>query len=167
MRPVVIIEPNEPVDGAPAVVEGPALLQGQALVVDGPKEAFDFAIRLRVAGPDQMMGDAETAARLLEPREPVGVVGMPHGEGERIVGQDGLHAIRELGDDVFEEVGGGHAGLIQGDGDDGFPAEVVDRGEFVVKSGISERGQQFDIDVHELPRPALLVPLHRRAWRAR
>src|SRR6476660_926931 len=102
MRPFVIVKPNEAAHRPGAMVECPLALQRQAFIVDRPKEPLDLAIRLGATRPEQMMDDPQALARLLEARQALAMPGVLHREGQRVVGQYGLHAVRQLRDDLLE-----------------------------------------------------------------
>ena len=97
MGPFVIVEPDEAFNRAVAMIERPLALQGQTLVVDRTEESLHFAVRLRSAWPEQMVHDAQGVTRLVEPRQPIGMPGMLHGEGQRVVRQHSFDAIRQGG----------------------------------------------------------------------
>jgi hypothetical protein len=53
----VIVELGEALDGARALAEGPAPLQGEAFFINGPKEPFHCAVPVWPTRPQQMMHD--------------------------------------------------------------------------------------------------------------
>lgn len=73
MRPLMIVVPNKLVHGATARGKREERPHVETLVVDGPKEAFDLAVRLRRIRPEQVMRNLVGRADLLEPRQAVGV----------------------------------------------------------------------------------------------
>ena len=85
--------------------------------------------------------------------------GVAHREGKGVVGQDGLNRIGQRGGDVLQERRSGGTGGFGRDRHDCFPAEVIDGGKLEVMPGIAEGRQEFEIDVHELPGPALFKAL--------
>jgi len=163
MRPFVIVELDEGGDGSRAVLERPATLKRETFVIDRPKEALDLAVRLRATGAPQVVDDAQTATRLLKPGEPLGVLGVPHRKREGIVRQHRLDTVWECGHDGLQERRGGGATLVRRHGHHGLAAEIVDRGKFIVVPGISQRRQEFDIQMQQLAGPTLLIPFRRPA----
>ena len=152
MRSFVIAVPNKSFDGSAARGECKQRADVEAFVVDGAKEALDFAIGLRRVGPEHVMPNAERGADLLKSRQPLSMMRVAHGERERVVRQDRFDAIRQRGDDVLEEGGRRGAGLVRLNRDDGLAAEVIDGRKFEVMPGISQRRQVFEVDVEQLAR---------------
>jgi hypothetical protein len=157
MRPFVIVEPDEAFHGAIAMREGPAPLEGQALVIDRAKESLDLAVGLGPPRPQQVMHDAQAATGLLESRQPIVVQGMTYREGQGVVRQHGFNAIRQAAHDLLEEARGGDTHLLGGDRDDRLTTKVINGRKFVVVPGISQRRQQLDVDMQQLARPTLFI----------
>jgi hypothetical protein len=82
-----------------------------------------------------------------------------HREGKRVVRQHGFDPIRQRLDDPLEKPCRGEARLIEANPNDRFAAKVIDGGKLVVVPSISEGRQELNIDVDQLARPLLLVPL--------
>ena len=106
----MVVIPNEFLNRTAASFEGKERADMEAFVIEGAKEALDFAIRLRCVRSQDEVANPKRGANLLKPSQPVRMKGMPHGKGKRVVGEDGLDAIRQGGDDVLEKRGGHRAG---------------------------------------------------------
>jgi len=167
MRPFVIVEPDEAFHGSIAVREGPAALEGQALVIDRAKEPLDLAVGLGPPRSQQVMHDAQAATGLLESREAVVVQGMTHGEGQGVVRQYGFDPIRQAAHDLLEEARSGETGLLGRDRDDRLTTKIINGRKFVVVPGISQRRQQLDVDMQQLAWPTLFIAPTGRPPRAR
>src|SRR5690242_20242231 len=102
MRSLMVVVPDKLLDSTTAGAERKQRPYVQALVIDGSKEPFDFAIRLWRVGPQQVMRDAAGRADLLEASQAISVQRMAHRKREGVVGQDRLDAIRQRCGDVLE-----------------------------------------------------------------
>ena len=158
MRSFVIVVPHKAFDGATARAEREERADVEAFVVDGPEEAFDFAVGLRGIGADHVMANGECLADLLKPCQAVGMMRVAHGEREGVVREYRFDGVRQRLDDVLEEVGGRSAGLVGLNPDDGLAAEVVNGRELEVMPGVAKRRQVFPIDVEQLAWSTLFVP---------
>src|SRR5688500_2739768 len=139
MRTFMIVVPDELVDRPGARGEGKQWVDVEALVVNGPKEPFDFAIRLGRIRPQQVMANVVGGTHLLKAGEPRRVKGIAHGEREGVVGQHRFDAIWQRRQHVLEECRRGRTGLVGMNRYDGFATEIVDRRKFVVIPGVSQR----------------------------
>ena len=137
MRSLVIVVPQELLQSAIAGFEGKKPAAIEAFVVDGAKEAFDFAIALRGIGAEQAVFDAQAVAELLKTGLALAMKGELHREHPSVVGHDGLDAVRQAIQDTFEKLAGRTRGLFGGDPGDGLAGEVIDGSEFEVVTGIS------------------------------
>jgi len=163
----MIVEPDEVIDRAcprPKRVQRASI---QALVIDGAKEALDFTVRLGRARAEQVVPNPQGRTRLLEARQTVRMLRVAHREGKRVVRQHGFDPIRQRLDDPLEKPCRGEARLIEANPNDRFAAKVIDGGKLVVVPSISEGRQELNIDVDQLARPLLLVPLRAGPDRSR
>src|SRR5688572_32387980 len=167
MRSFVIVVPDKVIDRTASRgkrKQGPDV---QALVVDGSKESLDFPVGLRGVRAQEVVPDAVGRADLLKSRLPVGVVRVPHCEGQGVIREDCVDAVRQGGQDVLQEGRGGSAGLVGLNRDDRFAAEIIDSREFEVIPSISERRQVFEVEMQQLTRPLFLVAFRLGARRTR
>ena len=107
MRSFVIVVPDEIVDGAAPCGKREKGPHVETFVVDGPKEALDFPVRLRRIGTEQMVHNAGALTGLLKARQPLGVERVAHRERKRVVGQHGLDRVRQRRRDALEKGGRG------------------------------------------------------------
>ena len=130
----------------------------EALVVNRLDEAFHLPVRFRTPRPNEPMFNARALQRLLEPRPPIRVKGIPHREHHVVVGHHGLDAIRQLRQHMFEKPRGRDGAAFARDRREPFTTEVIDRRILKFRPG-SERRQVFQIQMQQLPGPALLIAL--------
>ena len=167
MRSLMVVVPNKLLDRSTASGKCKQRPDVEAFVIDGAKETLDFAVRLRRVRAEYMMPDIERRADLLEPRQPLRVERMAHRKGEGVIGQNGLDAVRECGDHVFEKGGRRGASLVRPDRHDGFSAEIVDGRELKVMPGVPQRRQVFEVEVEQLARPLFFIATRGRPCRSR
>ena len=139
MRSLMVVVPHEILDGSTAGREGKQLTHMQAFIVDRSEEALDLAVGLGRVRPQQVVANVMGRADLLEARQAVRVMGMSHGEGERVVRQHGVDAIRQGAEHMLEKRGRDGTGLLGVNRHDRLAAKVVDGRKFEVIPGISQR----------------------------
>ena len=73
MRSLMVVIPDEFLDGSAARRKGDQRSNVKAFVIDRAKEPLDFAVGLRRIRPKQMMRNTEMLASLLKPCQPIGM----------------------------------------------------------------------------------------------
>ena len=140
MRSLMIVVPDEFLHRSAARCKGEERPDVEAFVINGAKETFDFAVRLRRVRPQQVMADVVGSTHLLKARQPRRVPRVPHRKGEGVIREDRLDAVGQGTEDMLEKAGGGDTRLVSVNGDHGFTTEVIDGGKFEIIPGISQRG---------------------------
>src|SRR5687768_16498850 len=87
VRSLVIVVPDELIHRAAPRREREERAYVQALVVDGAKEALDFAVGLRRVRPEQVMSDPHRGTGLLESGAARRMQRVTHREGKSVVRQ--------------------------------------------------------------------------------
>jgi len=157
VSPLVVVVPEEPIDGPGACVEGEETTDVEAFIVDGAEEAFDFSVAFWGVGAEKSMADAVSQEGLLEAASASWVSGLDHGEGPGVVGHHGFDWVGQLVENPLEKDGSRRAVLLGGDPSDGFARVVVDSCKFEVVAGISESRQVLNIQVEQFSRSRFFV----------
>ena len=126
----MIVVPDKVVDDARASGTGLRLMDGEAFVVDGFDEAFDFAVALGRMGTQPAMTNAEALTGLLKASSAVPVVRKAHREDQVVIRHHGFDRKRKDGDEVLEKGRRVARGPGPGDPDDGFACEIIDGRKF-------------------------------------
>src|SRR5688500_2950669 len=132
MRSLVIVVPDEIVDGAASRGKREEGTHMEAFVVDGANKSRDFAVGMSRIRTQEMVRDPEALTVLLKSGQAIVVEGMPHRKGKRVVRQHGFNRIWQRRGHLREERGGGGAGLLGRDPNHGFTTEVIDGGKFEI-----------------------------------
>ena len=120
MGSLVVVVPEELVEGSGSCAEGEELLNVEAFVIHRTEESFDLAVAFRGVGTKEAMSDTQGLEGLLEATAASRVGCFVHGEDPSVIGHDGLNRVGQRGEDSLEEGGGGRASLFGGDPGYGF-----------------------------------------------
>src|SRR3990172_7841565 len=129
-----------------------------ALLIHGSEEAFDLAVGLGVAWPQEVVADPQLVARLGEEGGPLGMDGVPHGEAQGVVGEDGQDWVAVVAQGPKQEVRGRSGGGVRIDAAENFPGVVVQDGELLLWGrSAAQRSKLLDVQVEQFPRGGFLV----------
>src|SRR5262245_17270839 len=157
MRSLMIVVPDEILDGSASCCKRKERADIEAFIVDRTEEALDFAIRLWRVRFEDVVANIERRARLLKPGQTIREMGVAHRKRHGAVRQHRFNAIRQGLHDMLQERRGGVAGLLGANGHDRLATEIIDRRKFEVISSISQGREKLQIEVQQLARAGFLV----------